>query len=1191
MKSVVAVIQLIFLFLLMGTGNASPHALVHMGALLSPSGPFLHSTLLDGLPVARCKPEKEILGPTQPWVSAALGTEDWERGDRMCREEKARFMETLLQLGDPPGVASVLQRRRGCVLEDDGRVTVFDDYGHNGEDLDNSSLTDSSPATGSVKDRRECVALLKKLLKHRKNRQVHPEVFVFVNKKKETQKPCFSCLATGIESKAPEVRLYKNGQEVTMGVWSSGVRPNGDDTYQLRKSVEITEEERHEYYCTVKQGTFSGIWRLDSGSGDQPHSQTQPQQTDPLSSPKTGHSLVHITTAFSRAGQRPYFSLSTLLDGVPVIWCDRDTETELPMQQWVTSAVQEWDGRDTVCREEKYVFRDLIKGLRNRTGGWVLQRRRGCVLEDDGRVTVFDDYGHNGQDLSILTISSPATGSVKDRRECVALLKKLLKDRKKRQVHPEVFVFVNKKKETQKPCFSCLATGIESKAPEVRLYKNGQEVTMGVWSSGVRPNGDDTYQLRKSVEITEEERHEYYCTVKQGTFSGIWRLDSGSGDQPHSQTQPQQTDPLSSPKTGHSLVHITTAFSRAGQRPYFSLSTLLDGVPVIWCDRDTETELPMQQWVTSAVQEWDGRDTVCREEKYVFRDLIKGLRNRTGGWVLQRRRGCVLEDDGRVTVFDDYGHNGQDLSILTISSPATGSVKDRRECVALLKKLLKDRKKRQVHPEVFVFVKKIKYTQKSYFYCLTTGFESEAPKVQLYRNRQQVTMWVWSSGVWSNGDGTFQLRMSMEITEEEGQEYHCSVVLGTFSGMRRLEPGSSSPPHSRAQPRQTGNQQHIRTKWHQNVEYTNLHVLMIVLFLGGGFACLICCLCPGLPTLPEANRRTDVPARQLHVNQRNVIKDLQHPIYRTPLCLPTQNFPTRQPDLNPCSLIHNNIPRPIKTTPLRPCKLTLVPAIEYEDDNSITFEETDQLGFGGFGKVYRGKYQGMTVTVKKIPDANTFFEQEILMCRNLSHPNIVRFIAAAKTERFVLLVYEYIHGADLHIVLKGDYLSIQLTREDKSHIALDLAMAVEYIHSKHIIHQDIKPANVMLEAKSKKAYLIDWGIAHVKDTIFVMGGRIVLRLQGGTPYYMAPECLLTQSEATLQSDVWSLGITFIQLYTNELPWGTNNLQVMPLLMQLKRPPPGLGRLSQTDRKVIEPMLRYTPAARLSAEEVVQSLRS
>ncbi|XP_066574989.1 uncharacterized protein LOC136764658 isoform X2 [Amia ocellicauda] len=880
----------IYLLLFLRTGSSSPHALVHMGALLSPSGPFLHSTLLDGLPVARCKPEKEILGPTQPWVSAALGTEDWERGDRMCREEKARFMETLLQLGDPPGVASVLQKRRGCVLEDDGRVTVFDDYGHNGEDLDNSSLTDSSPATGSVKDKRECVALLKKLLKHRKNRQVHPKVFVFVKKEKHTQMPYFSCLATGFEFKVPEVRLYRHRQEVTMGVWSSGVRPNGDGNFQLRKSVEITEEEGQEYYCSVTEGNFTSTWRLEPGPSSPPHPPAQPHHTESGS-------------------------------GSP----------------------------------------------------------------------------------------SPPPA------------------------HPR-------------------------------------------------------------------------------------QADSGSEDQPDSQTQPQQTD-------AHSLVNINTAFSRPGQRPYFSHSMLLDGAPVIRRDKDMEIHLPMQQWVLDALntEDWEARDMIYEEEKAVFRELIKRLKDRRRGWVLQRRRGCMLEDDGRVTVFDHYGYNGEDMddSMLTDISLTSVRIKDRRECVALLKKLLKRRKKRQVHPEVFVFVKMGKFTQLPYFSCLTTGFEFEAPKVRLYRKRQEVTRGVWSSGVRPNGDGTFQLRKSVEITEEEGQEYHCRVTQGSFSETRRLAENSS------------------------------LYVLTVSLCVGGGVAVVILCVFRSHTPQQELSTASEAEENQSH------------------------------------DLFRNNFARGVDTTPLH---LTFMPAIEYKDVNSIRFKETDQLGHGRFGEVCRGQYQGTTVAVKKMPVEDHFFEHEILMCQNLSHPNIVHFIAAAKTERFAFLVYEYIHGADLETILHKPTTTIQLTREDKSRIILDLAMAVEYIHSKHIIHQDIKPANVMVKAKTKQAFLIDWGISFFKDSMFLMQGRIINRYRGGTTYYMAPECLLTEAEATSQSDVWSLGLTFLQLHISASPWQIKSLDTLPKLMQKRKSPKNLKRLRKSDQKVIEPMLRYTPEQRPSAAEVVRSLQ-
>ncbi|MGH0152152.1 UNVERIFIED_CONTAM: hypothetical protein FKN15_053524 [Acipenser sinensis] len=144
----------------------------------------------------------------------------------------------------------------------------------------------------------------------------------------------------------------------------------------------------------------------------------------------------------------------------------------------------------------------------------------------------------------------------------------------------------------------------------------------------------------------------------------------------------------------------------------------------------------------------------------------------------------------------------------------------------------------------------------------------------------------------------------------------------------------------------------------------------------------------------------------------------------------------------------------------------------------------------------------------------------------LCHPNIVQFMAAEKTETYLLIANEYIHGASLHIVLYQKDYPIKLQAEDRNYVALDVAMAVEYIHSKNVIHQDLKPENILVEGNTKKAYLTDWGLANVRDTVSLrQGSKISGAVQGplgDTALYMAPECMLTYSICTQYSDMWSL---------------------------------------------------------------------
>ncbi|XP_039872458.1 calcium/calmodulin-dependent protein kinase type 1-like [Simochromis diagramma] len=113
---------------------------------------------------------------------------------------------------------------------------------------------------------------------------------------------------------------------------------------------------------------------------------------------------------------------------------------------------------------------------------------------------------------------------------------------------------------------------------------------------------------------------------------------------------------------------------------------------------------------------------------------------------------------------------------------------------------------------------------------------------------------------------------------------------------------------------------------------------------------------------------------------------------------------------------------------------------------------------------------------------------EINVSLRLSNPNIVRLMAVARTEFCFLLAAEYIHGATLQQVLHTDSCLVKLEGDDAGFISLDLSMAVEYIYAQRIIHQDIKPANVMVHHPSKKAVLTDWGMANIRDTVMLRQG-------------------------------------------------------------------------------------------------------
>ncbi|XP_073729099.1 uncharacterized protein [Misgurnus anguillicaudatus] len=275
-----------------------------------------------------------------------------------------------------------------------------------------------------------------------------------------------------------------------------------------------------------------------------------------------------------------------------------------------------------------------------------------------------------------------------------------------------------------------------------------------------------------------------------------------------------------------------------------------------------------------------------------------------------------------------------------------------------------------------------------------------------------------------------------------------------------------------------------------------------------------------------------------------------------------------------------------------------VPRLPFVDESLINYNERDLLGEGSFGKVYRGSFQGTPAAIKRIPYGIAGLEDrdiqhEILVSLRLSHPNIVRLMAAARTDNTFLLANEYIHGTTLDHVIHNGNACVKFEGNDSHFVALDISLAVEYIHSKNVIHQDLKPENILIDRFSKKAVLTDWGLANIRDTVVLrQGSRVTegrLGPMGGTFLYMAPECLIEFEEASRSSDIWSLGATYLELFTKLKPWTVKNQKQLSGLMTKNAQPHALEHLCEK-YSFIAMMLHYDPASRPEASSVVLSLK-
>jgi serine/threonine-protein kinase TNNI3K len=185
---------------------------------------------------------------------------------------------------------------------------------------------------------------------------------------------------------------------------------------------------------------------------------------------------------------------------------------------------------------------------------------------------------------------------------------------------------------------------------------------------------------------------------------------------------------------------------------------------------------------------------------------------------------------------------------------------------------------------------------------------------------------------------------------------------------------------------------------------------------------------------------------------------------------------------------------------------------------------------GGQGNISFGIWNNIPIVVKKfysISDPEGF-KREALLHRNLRHPNIVLLLGYCKEPPCILL--ELMQRGSLANVLHSSKYNTELTLELIMKIALDMSRGMEYLHSRSIIHRDLKSQNVLLDI-NWTAKISDFGLSK-----FIRPEKIQdLTLQIGTVPWMAPEVLQKQLYNE-KADVYSYGIILWEMITKEKPY-------------------------------------------------------
>ncbi|XP_052210635.1 probable receptor-like protein kinase At1g80640 [Diospyros lotus] len=199
------------------------------------------------------------------------------------------------------------------------------------------------------------------------------------------------------------------------------------------------------------------------------------------------------------------------------------------------------------------------------------------------------------------------------------------------------------------------------------------------------------------------------------------------------------------------------------------------------------------------------------------------------------------------------------------------------------------------------------------------------------------------------------------------------------------------------------------------------------------------------------------------------------------------------------------------------------------------FQESNILGEGGFGCVYKGCLDdNVHVAVKRLDggsqDAMKEFETEVDLLGKIQHPNIISLLGYSIHGETRLLVYELMQNGSLESQLHGPSHGSALSWHHRMKIALDTARGLEYLHehcNPTVIHRDLKSSNILLDSNFN-AKLSDFGLA-VTD-----GGHNKSVKLSGTLGYVAPEYLL-DGKLTDKSDVYAFGVVLLELLLGRKP--------------------------------------------------------
>ena len=265
-----------------------------------------------------------------------------------------------------------------------------------------------------------------------------------------------------------------------------------------------------------------------------------------------------------------------------------------------------------------------------------------------------------------------------------------------------------------------------------------------------------------------------------------------------------------------------------------------------------------------------------------------------------------------------------------------------------------------------------------------------------------------------------------------------------------------------------------------------------------------------------------------------------------------------------------------------------------------------ELGRGSMAIVFEGYQRTLKrkIAIKILPKqmmtptAAERFQQEAEAAAILFHPNIIPIYEVGETDEFLFMSMQLVQGKDLLAYMQKAKKNVIpskriLTLRSSIHIVIKVLEALEYAHHQGIVHRDIKPPNILIEKKTKRPLISDFGTAK-----FVKGEELGEEVILGTPLYMAPEQIST-TNVDGRADIYAVGAMLFQMVVEDLPIIKYDSMIALLKHKqndewgifLKKPSQLNPQLNGSMDRIIDKAMAYAPEKRFpSCIEFIKTLK-